>query len=166
MFKVKDHIPAWLYKDKNGKAVAAAIEVGMQAMEEVTQAGVKLITDIDTAPEWRLDEIAWELDCPYDSGAPVEKKRQWIRLADEVSRFLGTRSAMETYLQAYDDSLSVIPWYEEGGSGIEYTFLVTSSDYESVDDWPPELLAWVEKAVEYTKGARDEMELEYEVSSD
>ncbi len=160
-YNVKDHLPAWLYKDVNGKAVAMAIQAGMRKLNEIVETSKKLITDVSTAPEWRLDELAWELDCPYDLAANVETKRKWIQLAYKTNRYLGTKAAMEEWLQAYDDTL-----YVEVVSSYPYAYTIKSTAYESTEDWPESLQAWVAKVASYTAGARDSLELEYTVPAD
>lgn len=156
IYNVKDHLPAWLYKDVNGKAVAMAIQAGMRKLNEIVETGRKLISDVSTAPEWRLDELAWELDCPYDLAADVETKRKWIQLAYSTARILGTKAAMEEWLQAYDDSLYVEAWHEYGGEPYYYT--IKSTTYADPTEWPADLTAWVDKVAAYTASARDVVE--------
>lgn len=108
-------IPQFIFNDKNGKALAKAIEAGLQMMNDRIEEGVKLITDYDTMPEWRLDELAWETNCIYDKKADIETKRRWVKSAVPWYRIYGTPLAVEEMAKALFRQGHIEEWYEYGG---------------------------------------------------
>ena len=138
-FYVSRFVPKFILADKNGHAIAKAIEAAMQYMNKAIDTGVKCIYDFDTMPEWRLDELAWETNCLYDFHADVEAKRAWIRRAIPLYRLYGTPAAIYEYLDGYFDDIDVEENWQYGGD--HYHFRVT------VDGtWTPENEAWARKA--------------------
>ena len=77
VFDVTKYVPQFLLNDKNGYAMAKAIEAGINYMNTACLNGTKLIYDVDTMPEWRLDELAWEYNLVYDYTADIDVKRDW-----------------------------------------------------------------------------------------
>ena len=73
-FTIHQLFPDFILADKNGYAMAKAIERALQIMCSTIQTGVDNLQDIDKMPEWRLDEMAWELGCLYDHNANIETK--------------------------------------------------------------------------------------------
>lgn len=61
MSELSDFFPRFLLNDKNGYALACALLRGMTLMQETVDAGVACVQDVNAMPEWRLDEMAWEL---------------------------------------------------------------------------------------------------------
>ena len=53
-FNVTQHVPKFILRDKNGYALAKAIEAGMRIMNDTAQDGLDCVTNIDTMPEWTL----------------------------------------------------------------------------------------------------------------
>ena len=146
-FYVSRFVPKFILADKNGYAIAKAIEAAMQYMNKAIDTGVKCIYDFDTMPEWRLDELAWETNCLYDFHADVEAKRAWIRRAIPLYRLYGTPAAIYEYLDGYFDDIDVEENWQYGGD--HYHFRVT------VDGtWTPENEAWARKAIEDAKNVR------------
>ena len=86
-FNVERLIPRAMLRDKDGYALAKAIERAFEIVDEAVQTGIDIIQDPEKMPEWRLDELAQELGCLYDYSAPVEKKRYWVRNATELCNF-------------------------------------------------------------------------------
>ena len=80
-FDIRDIIPAFILADKNGYAMAKAIEAGLKYYVEKSRKGLDIITDVDAMPEWRLDEQAEDYNILYDYNADIEAKRDWVRNA-------------------------------------------------------------------------------------
>ena len=75
-FSIMQLFPDFLLADKNGFAMAKAIEKALQIMCDTVQTGVDTVQNVDKMPEWRLDEMAWELGCLYDYNASIDAKRK------------------------------------------------------------------------------------------
>lgn len=146
-FDVTKWVPRFLLNDKNGYALAKAIEAGIQAMNNTIQQGVDCIANYDTMPEWRLDELAWETNCLYDYSADVETKRQWIKSAIPLYRLFGTPQAVYRYIGSYFDDI----YLEEDWiyNGQPYHFRVTA-----FGEWTPKNEAWARKAIATAKNVR------------
>ena len=91
--------PKFLLRDRDGYAMAKALEAGLNYFLEKCQEGIDLILNVETMPEWRLDEMAWEYNIPYDYSASVTQKREWVRMAIPMYRILGTKEAIKQYLK-------------------------------------------------------------------
>lgn len=128
MFEVdiRKLVPKFILGDANGYAIAKALEAGLNYMNEVIENSVSMAYDFDNVPEWRLDEIAREYDCPYIFSADIDKKRYWIKNALPTSRRLGTPSAIKTSLVPYigEVILNELP---------DHHFEVYGRDYNSSD---------------------------------
>lgn len=146
-FDVNRFVPRFILEDKNGYAIAKAIEAAMQYMNNAILAGVKSIADYDTMPEWRLDELAWELNCLYDFKADIAKKRTWIKNAIPLYRLWGTPQAIYRYIAGYFDTVELEERWVYGGE--PYHFRVTVSG-----EWTPENEAWARKAIATAKNVR------------
>ncbi|MCE5343400.1 MAG: phage tail protein [Eubacteriales bacterium] len=141
-------LPRFLLNDKNGYAMARAIEAALLAMDATVETGLNCVSDVDTMPEWRLDEMAREYHCLYDFRADVEAKRRWIRLALPLYRLYGTPRAIYQYLQGFFESVEV----EEGAAyeADAFHFRVTASG----EAWTDATEAWARKAIETAKNVR------------
>ena len=146
-FDVEKWVPKFLMADKNGYAIAKAIETGIQIMNDTIEKGVDCIDDYDTMPEWRLDELAWETNCLYDYNADIEAKRKWIRDALPLYRIFGTPQAIYKYISGYFDSVDLEENWIYGGK--PYHFRVTVEG-----KWTPENEAWTRKAIGTAKNVR------------
>lgn len=100
-------VPRFLLEDKNGYAIAKAIEAGFRKASEVVDAGKALLTDYDTMPEWRVDEIAWETNAIYDYTAGLDQKRDMIKSAVKNFRLYGTPAGIKKYLEPYFDAVEI-----------------------------------------------------------
>lgn len=100
-------VPAFIMQDRNGRAIVKAISAGLQITADAVAEGVKILTDVEYAPEWRLDELAWEFDIPYDKTADIEIKRRWIREVYPLFAIYGTPAAIKRYLSGRFEVLSV-----------------------------------------------------------
>ena len=146
-FRIEKLVPLFLFNDKNGYAVAKAIEAALNAMDSVVQQGVDCIIDYDTMPEWRLDELAWETNCLYDYSAPVETKREWIKNAIPLHAIYGTLESLRYFLSGYFDAVVVdeAPIY----NGDPFHFRVTLDGV-----WDDAREAWARNAVAVAKNVR------------
>lgn len=144
---INEIFPAFLLRDRNGYALAKAIEAGLSYMERVIDKGLACVMDCDTMPEWRLDEMAWETNCLYDYNADVEKKRKWIKDALPQYRLYGTPEGIYRYVRGYFDDIILEEWWEYGGE--PYHFRITVDG-----NWTPEDEAWARKAVGIVKNVR------------
>lgn len=116
-------VPQFILQDKNGFALAKAIETGLSAFMTAVQDGVSTILDPDKMPEWRLDEMAWEMGGLYDYNATVEEKRVWIKEAVPLYESYGTATAIEKYLKGYFHDAEVEENWQYNGQ--PYHFRVT-----------------------------------------
>ncbi|MDO4647640.1 MAG: phage tail protein I [Eubacteriales bacterium] len=138
-------VPKFILNDINGYAMTKAIESGMQSMNDIIDRGVKCITDPETMPEWRLDEIAWETNCLYDYAADIEVKRAWIKNALPLYRIYGTPGAIEEVIKAMLGSGKVVEWFDFEGEKTPYQFDIETdarTDIETMD----KMLTMVEKS--------------------
>lgn len=75
-----------------------------------------LLTNIDDLSENILDELAVEKNIFwYENGLALEAKREIIKNADKVFRYLGTPYAMEQALADYFGGSSIKEWFEYDG---------------------------------------------------
>lgn len=146
-FDIRNLFPEFLLADKNGFAMAKAIGAGLKYMVSHVQTGLKVLQDVESMPEWRLDEIAWELGCLYDHNANIEAKRRWIRDATPLAAALGTPQAIYNYLEGYFDEVELEEYWQYGGE--PFHFRVTVSG-----EWTAENEAWARKAIEASKNVR------------
>lgn len=146
-FNTEKWIPRFILNDKNGYAIAKAIEAAMQYLNDTVLRDVQRFTDPSKMPEWRMDEFAWEYNILYDYGSDIETKRKWIQQANRMNRIYGTPEAIYQYLGGYFDSLDVEENWVYGASA--YHFRVTVEG-----EWTPENEAWANKAIASAKNVR------------
>jgi len=146
-FKVEKYVPKFILNDKNGYALAKAIEAALQYMNARIEAGAKCIYDYDSMPEWRLDELAWEYDIPYDYTADVEIKRKWVRDVVSLSRLYGTPEGVRRYMEGYFDGAGIEEAADYDGDPYHFRLSFPGS-------WTPEKAAWAQKAVDAIKSLR------------
>lgn len=144
---IAKHVPAFILADKNGYALARAIQAGLQIMNDTVKAAVDCITDYDEMPEWRLDELAWEYDILYDYSADIELKRKWIREAEAMYSLYGTPAVIAEYLKVVYDVVQVEEWWRYDGE--PYHFRVTVAD-----EWTQESADWATAAIAKSKNVR------------
>lgn len=146
-------VPKFLMKDRNGRALAKALETGLNEFLSVCRQGVSMMDDPDSMPEWRLDELAWEYNIPYSYTADIEAKRGWVRDAYDLSRMYGTAEGIAKYLSAYFGEAQVLEAADYSGSA--YHFKVKVNGAKTVAD-----TAWALSAANAIKNVRsvlDEM---------
>lgn len=146
-FDVANLFPRFLLNDKNGYAIAKAIEAGLKFFLAKCQDGIDCVLDIEKMPEWRLDEMAWELNCLYDYTAGIETKRQWIRDAVPLFAAYGTPSAIYKYLAGYFEEVEVEENWQYGGDPFHFRVNVSG-------EWTPANEAWARRAIAATQNVR------------
>ena len=144
-FFAESWVPKFILNDQNGYALAKAIEVALQSMNNTVETGVKLITDVDTMPEWRLDELAWEYNILYDYTQDVETKREWIKNARSLYSIYGTAKIIKTYLEAVfgENTVAVEEWNQYGGDPYHFRVVVNAEDTTANRDWAENAIAKV-----------------------
>lgn len=149
-FDITRIFPRFILNDKNGYAMAKAIEAGLKYFLEKSQDGLDTLTDVDKMPEWRLDELAWEYNCLYDYSASISVKREWIRDAYKNYRIHGTAEGVRQYLKTYFGESSVSEFWEFGGDPGQFNVNVTGVRSDENE-------AWIRKAVAKAKNVRSEL---------
>lgn len=146
-FAIHQLFPDFMLADKNGYAMARAIERALQIMCETVQTGVDNLQNIDKMPEWRLDEMAWELGCLYDSNANIETKRRWIKDATPLYAALGTPQAVYNFLEGFFEQVELEENWQYAGE--PFHFRVTVSG-----EWNDANEAWMRRAIASAKNVR------------
>lgn len=156
-FSIGQFLPRFIMNDANGYAVAMALQAAVSALNEAVANGVAVLTDPAEMPEWRLDELAWEYDIPYDYTQDVETKRLWIQSAWDMSRIWGTPAGIEQYLAPAFGGAEVI---EDGA----YPFWF---DIRLNGTWSDQKMAWALAAAEKVKNVRSRLlYMQYDVHAD
>lgn len=147
-------VPRFILMDKNGYALAKAIEAALQYMNDTIEKGVKCISDYDEMPEWRLDELAWELNVEwYDYTYPVSMKRRIIRQCAQDKKINGTKAAVLSVLRSIYDDVTLQEWFEYGGE--PYHFRLEMEMTEALTE--EQHLRALEN-IEFYKNVRSELE--------
>lgn len=145
--RIQDIAPEFLRKDKNGYALAMAIRAGLAYAVEKIENGTAVMTDVDSMPEWRLDELAQEYNALYDTTADAAMKRQWLKNAIADYRIMGTAEAVRKYLTVVLEDVVVEEAADYGGD--PFHFRVTGEgDFTDVQ------AEWLQGAVEKAKNLR------------
>ncbi|MBQ8708527.1 MAG: phage tail protein [Succinivibrionaceae bacterium] len=143
--------PKFILQDKNGYAIAKALEAGLKYFLDRCQEGLDCVLDPDKMPEWRLDEMAWELNSLYDYTADVASKRKWIKDAIPLYSIWGTPQSVVDYLSGYFDAVELEEFWQYGGD--PYHFRVTLTG-----EWTAENEAWARRAINTAKNVRSVMD--------
>ena len=147
-YRLNEIFPRFLLADRNGLAMAKAISAALDYFLERCEAGLTILQDVERMPEWRLDELAWELNCLYDYGADIEVKRGWIRDAYKNYRLHGTAEGVRQYLRTYFDECAIFEWFEfEGGEPGQFNIEVSGDNTTENENW-------IRQAVERAKNIR------------
>lgn len=143
-------VPKFIIEDKNGYALAKAFQAGLQMLNDIIEDGIKCIYDVDTMPEWRLDELAWEYNIVFDYTADAEVKREWIRNAEQLAASYGTKHGVELFMEARFQKAQVIEWPDYSGSpGDPYHFSINlAGQYTEEND------AWAKLVLKKLKNVR------------
>lgn len=142
--------PRFLLEDTDGFAMCKALEAGLNYFLSKCNEGLDLVLDVDSMPKWRLDEMAWELNCLYDYKAEVDIKREWIRNAFRNYRIHGTAEGIRQYLKIYFGESSVSEFWEIGGEPGEFDVNVSGLRSDENE-------AWIRAAVAKAKNVRSEL---------
>ena len=146
-FDIAKYVPRFILNDKNGYAIAKAIEAGIQIMNDTIADGVKRVYDVDSMPEWQLDEMAWEYNIPYDYTAGIQIKREWVKNVQALSRLYGTPDGITEYMLGYFDQANIQESWEYDGDPFHFRM-------NFPDSWTPEKVAWATKAIQTVKNVR------------
>ena len=139
--------PKFILADKTGFAMAKALEAGMNYFLAKCQDGLDTLQNVDKMPEWRLDEMAWEYNIPFDYTADIEQKREWVRSAIPMYRILGTKKAIIEYLEGYFGEIEVQESWQYSGSPFHFRVTVGG-------EWTPKNEAWATEAINRVKSLR------------
>ena len=93
-FDVQSMVPRFILNDKNGHALACAIQAGVDYLNEHAEAAAALLTDTDHMPEWLADDILWSYGIDFADGLPIERKRDLAQHAYAIARDEGTYNGM------------------------------------------------------------------------
>lgn len=146
-FDVTKFVPRFILNDKTGYAIAKAIEKGMQIMNDKVLQGVNLVYSCDDMPEWRLDELAWEYNIPYDYTADVEVKRGWIHNVYSLSKLYGTPEGVVQYMAPFFNGAAIQEPWDYGGDPYHFRMVFP-------DDWSQERISWATAAIQSVKNVR------------
>lgn len=152
-FDINRLVPAFLLSDKNGYALAKAIEKCFQHVVEAAENGLAIIQDPDSMPEWRLDETALELGCFYDYKGTVENKRLWIKNAMPMFSRYGTPQGIIDALEAVFQIVEVEESWQYDGDPFHFRVTISGTEYS------PEVIAWTEKTINTVKNVRSVLDL-------
>lgn len=146
-FDIRQIFPDFILNDKNGYAMARALEAGLRYFLEHVQDGVDCVLDVDKMPEWRLDELAWEYNILYDYTAEISIKRQWIGDAIQFYSLYGTPEGVVRYLKAAFDTVNLEEWWQYNGDPYHFRVTVTG-------EWTQHNDEWGKRAINEAKNAR------------
>lgn len=146
-FNIAQLVPEFLRNDKNGYAIAKALEAGLKYFLARAQEGLDCLQNIEKMPEWRLDEMAWELGCLYDYNANIEVKRRWIAEATPLFSAYGTPQAIYNYLSGFFEQVELEEYWQYHGD--PFHFRVTVSG-----EWTDANEVWTRRAIAQAKNVR------------
>lgn len=111
---IRKLIPIFMRDDAAVEALAKAVN------HLITEPGSKVKQlrtwdKIDELDDAELDELAWELSVDwYSSALPLDRKRDTIKVSDQVHSKRGTKRAVEQLISAYFGSGYVQEWFDAG----------------------------------------------------
>lgn len=127
-FTAEQLFPRFILADKSGYALAKAIEKALHMLCDVIQTGIEIEKSVEKMPEWRLDEMAWELNALwYDYDETLSVKRQQIAGAMAFYDRLGTPYAVLNAVNAVYGDGTLMEWFEYGGDPYHFKVLTTDS---------------------------------------
>lgn len=114
-------IPAFIMKDRNGRALARAMETMLEMFRESIAAGMDAAMNPDRMPEWRLDEVAREENIFwYDFNADISAKREIVKNASRTYAMLGTKAGAQQAARDWCRDARIEEWFEYGGEAAHY----------------------------------------------
>lgn len=145
-------MPKFMRDDKTTDALCQAVEPELKAVNAAKKTGM-VLPYIDDAPEWLLDELAWENNLTwYDTAVDINTKRRIIQSANYVKRHLGTVGAVERTVSDYFGDGYVEEWFDYDGD--PYMFRVWTTNTKVSD----ELADRFRMALNATKNVRSHLE--------
>lgn len=124
--QIADILPDILKYRPDVQAVSYAIRMQIARIYDLSQR-CRMLAGIDVIGEDVLDLLALELQSIYyDTGLPIDKKRDIIKSTLKWHWYGGTKASVEDYIRTIFGGGSVTEWYEYGGS--PYTFKVDAED--------------------------------------
>jgi hypothetical protein len=123
-------LPRFILNDKNGYALAKAIERAFELVAQAVNDGIDIIQNPERMPEWRLDEAAREYGILYDYHATIEQKRYWIANAIDLYKIYGTPQAIITFLEGMFSAVEVEVSAFNAIVGCRCDFYVSAVDSE------------------------------------
>ena len=135
VFDLRKILPRFILDDREGYAMARAMEAGMNDYLSVCQAALENFSQPEKMEEWRLDELAWEYNIPYDYYAEIDIKRKWIADAIMFYRTQGTPGGIIQYLKARFDSATVEDGASYGGDPYHFRVIVSGESNEANNRW-------------------------------
>lgn len=140
--------PRFIREDRNGYALTCAIMHMVFAFTRAVQKALIERTDVERMSEEALDERAYSLGMAwYDYGAEEEKKRMWIREAEQMRKRIGTAAAITQLLGGVYATSKVEEWTQYDGEPYHFRVMV----FGKAD---PETEKWAKAAIESTKNLR------------
>ena len=122
-------VPRFLLRDRNARALAMAMGAGLRYFLDRCAGGLDVLFELESMPEWRLDERAWEMNILwYDAAASVDEKRQTIADAIDIRRNIGTPEAILQAVNGVFGSGRVEEWPRYGGEPYHYCVYTSNSD--------------------------------------
>lgn len=142
-------LPRFILNDKNGYALAKAIERAFELVAQAVNDGIDIIQNPERMPEWRLDEAAREYGILYDYHATIEQKRYWIANAIDLYKIYGTPQAIITFMEGMFSTVEVEEnWQYTGGEPFHFRVIVSGDGYDA------QKIEWTAKVVAQTKNVR------------
>ena len=138
-FEFSKLVPKFITRDRNGYALTKAIEAGLKSMTQIVESGVETLQNVESAPEWRLDELAWEYGADwYDYDADIATKRSQIEGVQAFYDRLGTPYAVISALNAVYGNGEIEEWPAYSGTAFHYRVYVT--DESAVQEYREKLM--------------------------
>lgn len=119
-------IPGFMRNDEAIQALAKAVN------SLITEHGsridrMRLWDKIDELDHAELDELAWELNIDwYSSALELQRKRDTIKVSDQVHSKRGTKRAVEQLISAYFGPGYVREWFEYDANPFNFVVLTTN----------------------------------------
>lgn len=145
--RITDAVPDIVAKQPWVKALSAAFGALVEQLLDYTDTS-QAFTGVDTAQEPILDALAVYLKVEwYDTTAPIEKKREYIKTALTIQKYAGTAYAVRMQASLIYPSSEVEEWFDYGGTPGRYRIVV------NVTNTPAEVYTneEMEKLLGYTK---------------
>lgn len=146
-FDMTKLVPAYIRDDRNGYALCAAIQSGLEYFCNIVEDCLGGFFDVEQMDEDRLDELAQEYNCLYDFGASIELKRNWIKNAINYQCRYGTAQALVDYISAYYSNFTVEEAALYGGEAFHFSIT-------AYGELTTEQTDWIDKAVNSAKNVR------------